>query len=79
MGKRDRSLGLIISTQAESDDHRLSVLIDEGLAGIDPGIVVQLLAAPADADPFDEAVLRSVNPALGVYLNEKDILAKLVV
>jgi phage terminase large subunit-like protein len=25
MGKRNRSLGLIISTQAESDDHRLSI------------------------------------------------------
>jgi len=75
MGKRARSLGLIISTQAEGDDHRLSVLIDEGLAGVDPGIVVQLLAAPADADPFDEATLRRVNPALGVYLNEADVLA----
>lgn len=77
LGKRNRSLGLIISTQAESDDHRLSIMIDEGLAGIDPSLVVQLLAAPADADPFDEAVLRSVNPALGTYLNEKDILADL--
>ncbi|HWA00387.1 MAG TPA: terminase TerL endonuclease subunit [Caulobacterales bacterium] len=75
MGKRVRSLGLIISTQAESDDHRLSVMIDEGLAGVDPTIVVHLLAAPANADPFDEAVLRAVNPALGTYLNEKDVLA----
>ncbi|MBN8607044.1 MAG: terminase family protein [Caulobacterales bacterium] len=77
MGKRARSLGLIISTQAESDEHRLSILIDEGLAGIDPTIVVQLLAAPPDADPFGEATLRAVNPALGVYLNEDDLLADL--
>jgi phage terminase large subunit-like protein len=77
MGKRDRTLGLIISTQAESDEHRLSIMIDDGLDGVDPGIVVHLLAAPADADAFDEAVLRSVNPALGVYLNEKDVLADL--
>ena len=75
MGKRDRTLGLIISTQAESDDHRLSRMIDDGLSGADPSIVVHLVAAPADADPFDEAVLRSVNPALGVFLNEKDVLA----
>lgn len=75
MGKRTRSLGLILSTQAEDDKHRLSVMIDEGLAGVDPSLVVQLLAAPVNADPFDEAVLRSVNPALGVYLNEKDLLA----
>lgn len=75
MGKRARSLGLIISTQAESDEHRLSIMIDEGLAGVDPTIVVHLLAAPADADPFDEATLRAVNPALGTYLNEADVLA----
>lgn len=77
MGKRNRSLGLIISTQAESDDHRLSRMIDDGLSGIDPTIVVRLLAAPADSDPFDENVLRSVNPALGHFLNEKDLLADL--
>jgi phage terminase large subunit-like protein len=75
MGKRDHSLGLIISTQAESDDHRLSRMIDDGLSGADPGIVVHLVAAAADADPFDENVLRSVNPALGIFLNEKDLLA----
>jgi phage terminase large subunit-like protein len=72
-GKRARSLGLIISTQAESDDHRLSQMIDDGLSGVDPSIVVHLLAAPDDADPFDEAVIRSVNPALGIYLNEEDV------
>jgi phage terminase large subunit-like protein len=77
MGKRDHSLGLIISTQAEGDDHRLSRMIDDGLSGADPSIVVHLLAAPADADPFDESVLRSVNPALGIFLNEKDVLADL--
>ncbi len=75
MGKRDRALGLVISTQAESDDHRLSRMIDDGLTGADPSIVVHLIAAPADADPFDEAVLRSVNPALGTFLNERDLLA----
>lgn len=75
MGKRNRALGLIISTQAESDMHRLSQMIDDGLSGADPSVVVHLLAAPPDADAFDEAVLRSVNPALGIFLNEKDVLA----
>jgi phage terminase large subunit-like protein len=75
LGKRTRSLGLIISTQAESDDHRLSKMIDDGLSGVDPSIVVHLLAAPAEADAFDEATVRAVNPALGVFLNEKDVLA----
>jgi len=75
MGKRNRSLGLIISTQAESDDHRLSRMIDDGLSGADPSVVVHLVAAPADCNPFDESVLRSVNNALGIFLNEKDLLA----
>lgn len=77
LGKRTRSLGLVISTQAESDEHRLSVMIDDALSGADPSIVCQLLAAPADADPFDEAVLRAVNPALGIYLSERDLLAEM--
>lgn len=72
-GKRKRSLGLIISTQAESDEHRLSQMIDDGLSGVDPSIVVHLLAAPEDADPFNETTIRAVNPALGIYLNEEDV------
>ena len=77
MGTRKRSLGLILSTQAPDDAHRLSVLTDEGLAGVGETLIVQLLAAPAGADPFSEATLRAVNPALGVYLNEADLLADL--
>lgn len=75
LGKRTTSMGLIISTQAESDDHRLSQMIDDGLASIDVSIIVDLLAAPADADPFDPEVIRSVNPAFGLYLNEEDVMA----
>lgn len=75
MGKRNRTLGLIISTQAENDDHRLSQMIDDGLSGADPSIVVHLRAAPIDADPFSEETLRAVNPALGIFLNETDLLA----
>jgi phage terminase large subunit-like protein len=74
MGKRDRSLGVIISTQAPSDEHALSQIIDDGLSGADPSIVVHLLAAPDDADVFDPEVLRSVNPAIGKFLNEADLL-----
>jgi phage terminase large subunit-like protein len=73
MGKRDEALGLILSTQAPTDDHPLSQLIDDGLAGTDPSIFVQLCAAPMDADPFDEKTIRDCNPALGVFLDEKDI------
>src|SRR5262245_49104624 len=70
MGKSKKtSLGLVISTQAEDDDHPLSVLIDEGLAGTDPTIYVQLLAADSDADPFAEETIRSVNPAMDIFLD----------
>jgi phage terminase large subunit-like protein len=71
MGKRKRSLGIILSTQAADDEHPLSQLIDDGLAGTDPSIVVDLTAAPPDADVFDEKVIRKCNPALGIFLDEK--------
>jgi phage terminase large subunit-like protein len=76
MGKRKSSLGLVISTQAPEDDHPLSQLIDDGLSGADPSIVVHLTAAPADSDPFDEATIRAANPALGVFLNEADVFSE---
>ena len=76
MGKRKRSLGLVISTQAPSDEHALSQVIDDGIARADPSIVVHLLAAPVDADPFDAATIRAVNPALGHFLDESDLLSE---
>jgi phage terminase large subunit-like protein len=75
MGKRKRSMGLVISTQAPEDDHPLSQLIDEGLANPDGTVVVDLLAAPKDANPFDIEVVRACNPAMGAFLNEQDVLA----
>jgi hypothetical protein len=54
MGKQPQSLGIVISTQAATDDHPLSQLIDDGLAGLDPSLHVQLIAAPPEADPFSE-------------------------
>ena len=74
MGKRKASLGMVISTQAADDDHPLSLLIDDGLASGDPAVVVHLLAAPPDADPFDLETIRAVNPALGVFLDESDLV-----
>lgn len=72
MGKRDDALGIVISTQAPNDDHPLSKLIDEGLSGLAPKTYVMLDAAPEDADPWDPAVWKACNPALGVFLNEKE-------
>lgn len=74
MGKRKQSLGMVISTQAPTDDHPLSQLIDDGLTGQDASIVVHLKTAPEDADPFDPATIRACNPAIGVFLKEDDLL-----
>jgi phage terminase large subunit-like protein len=73
MGKRQQSLGIIISTQARDDEHPLSQLIDDGLAGNDTSLYVQLTAAPEDADPFDWKTVESCNQALGVFLNPIDV------
>jgi phage terminase large subunit-like protein len=74
MGKRKRALGIVLSTQAEDDEHPLSQLIDDGLAGVDPSIVVDLTAAPVDADVFDEDVIRACNPAFGIFLDAGTLL-----
>jgi phage terminase large subunit-like protein len=65
---------MVISTQAANDDHPLSQIIDDGLNGIDPSSVVHLRTAAKGADPFDEAVIRSVNPAFGHFLDADDVL-----
>jgi phage terminase large subunit-like protein len=74
MGKRKRSLGIVLSTQAEDDEHPLSQLIDDGIGGTDSSIVVDLTAAPPDADVFDEAVIRACNPALGIFLDTDTLM-----
>jgi phage terminase large subunit-like protein len=72
-GKRARSLGIVISTQAPRDDHPLSQLLDDALN--DPTMVAQLISAPEDCDPFDMDVIAACNPALGFYLNKADVVA----
>ena len=74
MGKRKRSLGIVLSTQAEDDEHPLSQLIDDGIAGTDSSIVVDLTVAPSDDDVFDEAVIRACNPAFGIFLDAGTLL-----
>src|SRR5262245_5702888 len=69
MGKRRESLGVIISTQAANDQHPLSQMIDDALVTKDPSVYVQLAAAPADADLFDEATWFACNEALGKFLD----------
>jgi phage terminase large subunit-like protein len=72
-GKRHATLGMVISTQAQSDDHPLSVLIDDALEGHDPTVILELETAPMDADPFDIKVIRACNPAVGAFLDLAEI------
>jgi phage terminase large subunit-like protein len=76
MGKRSESLGIIISTQASSDLHPLSQLIDDAALGEDPSIYLQLAAAPIDADIFDEKVWFACNEALGKFLDLNEFRAQ---
>ena len=76
MGKRKRSLGVVLSTQAAHDQHPLSELIDDAQRGADRSMVLHLRSAPIDADPFDHDVIRSVNPAIGIFLDEASIFAE---
>ncbi|MBB3934281.1 terminase large subunit [Aureimonas phyllosphaerae] len=73
LGKRKEALALIISTQAPDDSHPLSQMIDDGLSGADQSMFVQLIAAPMEADPFDEATWFACNPALGKYISLKEM------
>lgn len=73
-GKRREALGIVISTQAASDDHALSELIDDGLTGVDQSVYVHLLAVPPDADIFDNDALKAANPAWGHYLDVDDLM-----
>ena len=76
MGKRERSLGVVISTQAADDTHPLSQLIDDARDSPDRSMVCHLISAPMDADPFSPDVIRSVNPAFGTFLDESDVMAE---
>jgi len=73
-GKRKATLGMIISTQAQSDDHPLSVLIDDALGGHDPTVVLELETAPMDADPFARKTIVACNPAAGAFLDLAEIM-----
>lgn len=68
-GKRDHTLGIVLSTQAESDDHPLSRLIDDAATGSDPSTFLQIHVAPEDLDPFSDEALKAANPAWGHFLD----------
>ena len=74
-GAHANPLSIIISTQAPTDADLLSVLIDDGLAGHDPRVIVSLYTSPKDLDPFDDSTIALANPALGDFLNADEVRA----
>lgn len=74
-GAQESPLSIIISTQSPTDADLLSLLIEDGLSGADPRVVVSLYTAPMDADPFSEEVIRAANPAFGDFQNAQETLA----
>lgn len=73
LGKRKEALGIIISTQAPDDDHPLSQMIDDAESKVDPSVYLDLAAAPADADIFDEKTWFACNEALGTFLSLEEM------
>lgn len=74
-GAQEEPLSIVISTQAPTDADLLSLLIEDGLSGADPRVVVSLHTAPDDVDPFSEAAIRAANPAFGDFQNAAETLA----
>ena len=74
-GAQENPLSIVISTQAPTDGDLLSLLVEDGLSGQDPRVVVSLYSAPMDADPFSEEAIRAANPAFGDFQNAQETLA----
>ena len=72
-GARSEPLMIIISTQSADNHHIMSELVDYGQSLLDgtlppdPSFHATIYTAPEDADPWDEAVWRACNPALGDF------------
>lgn len=74
-GAQEDPLSIVISTQAPTDADLLSVLIEDGMSGADPRVVVSLYRASDDLDPFSEEAIRAANPAFGDFQNAAETLA----
>lgn len=74
-GAQENPLSIVISTQAPTDADLLSLLIEDGLSGADPRVVVSLYSAPDDLDPFGDEAIRAANPAFGDFQNADETRA----
>ena len=75
MGAHESPLSIVISTQAATDNDLLSVLLDDAATQADPETKIFFYTSDPEADPFDEATMRAANPALGDFLNIKEVKA----
>jgi phage terminase large subunit-like protein len=75
VGAHEEPLSIIISTQAPTDSDLLSVLIDDAKTGEDPRVILSLYTADEESDPFTIESIKKANPALGDFLNEREVLA----
>lgn len=74
-GAQENPLSIVISTQAPTDADLLSLLIEDGLTGKDPRVVVSLHTAPPDLDPFSDEAIKAANPAFGDFQNAQETRA----
>lgn len=74
-GAQENPLSIVISTQAPTDADLLSLLIEDGLSGADPRVVVSLYSAPDDLDPFSDEAIKAANPAFGDFQNAEETRA----
>ena len=72
-GGRKHPKMLVISTQAEDDEHVMSQLVDDGLKSDDPAFKTILHSAPLEADPWCEKTWQACNPSLGETRTLSDI------
>lgn len=73
MGAHERPLSIVISTQAATDNDLLSVLLDDAASKADAETKVFLYTSDIEADPFAKATIKAANPALGDFLNDKEV------
>lgn len=73
MIKRDQPLGVTISTQAASDHHFWSELLD---SEPEPHVYMQLHAAPKGCEIMDREAWAAANPALGHFVSDAQIKAE---
>jgi phage terminase large subunit-like protein len=77
-GARAEPLKIIISTQADNDQAKMSELLDYG-EQVNAGVIVnprfwcRLYEVPEDLDPFDEKHWRLANPGLGTIRGLEDL------